>query len=32
MTTAAEQAALGKLLDNWRTLMESSTMPLFELR
>ena len=31
-TTAAEQAALGKLLANWRTLIESSTMPLFELR
>lgn len=31
-TTAPEQAALGKLLANWRTLIESSTMPLFELR
>jgi putative DNA methylase len=31
-TTTAEQAALGKLLANWRTLIESSTMPLFELR
>jgi len=26
------QAALGKLLANWRTLMESSAIPLFELR
>jgi putative DNA methylase len=31
-TTAAEQAALGKLLANWRTLIESSAIPLFELR
>ena len=31
-TTTAEQSALGKLLANWRTLIESSTMPLFELR
>jgi hypothetical protein len=31
-TTAAEQAALGKLLANWRTLIESSATPLFELR
>jgi putative DNA methylase len=31
-TTTAEQSALGKLLANWRTLVESSTMPLFELR
>jgi putative DNA methylase len=31
-TTAAEQSALGKLLANWRALIESSTMPLFELR
>jgi putative DNA methylase len=31
-TTAPEQAALGKLLANWRSLIESSMMPLFELR
>jgi putative DNA methylase len=31
-TTAPEQAALGKLLANWRTLIESSITPLFELR
>jgi putative DNA methylase len=31
-TTTSEQAALGKLLANWRTLMESSAIPLFELR
>jgi hypothetical protein len=31
-TTAPEQAALGKLLANWRTLVESSVAPLFELR
>jgi putative DNA methylase len=31
-TTTAEQAALGKLLANWRTLIESSATPLFELR
>lgn len=31
-TTTAEQSALGKLLANWRTLIESSITPLFELR
>jgi putative DNA methylase len=31
-TTTAEQSALGKLLANWRALIESSTLPLFELR
>lgn len=31
-TTTAEQSALGKLLANWRTLIESSVAPLFELR
>ena len=31
-TTTAEQAALGKLLANWRALIESSVTPLFELR
>jgi putative DNA methylase len=31
-TTTSEQASLGKLLANWRTLMESSAIPLFELR
>lgn len=31
-TTTAEQAALGKLLANWRALIEASVTPLFELR
>lgn len=31
-TTTAEQSALGKLLANWRALIESSATPLFELR
>jgi putative DNA methylase len=31
-TTASEQAALGKLLANWRALIEASAMPLYERR
>jgi putative DNA methylase len=31
-TTTSEQAALGKLLANWRALIEASVAPLFELR
>ena len=31
-TTTAEQSALGRLLANWRTLIESPVAPLFELR
>jgi putative DNA methylase len=31
-TTTAEQSALGKLLANWRSLIESAAVPLFELR
>jgi len=29
-TTASEQAALGKLLANWRTLIEAPVMPLYD--
>jgi len=31
-TTTSEQAALGKLLANWRALIEASAMPLYDRR